>query len=90
MSLELILAEIRQWEAGQPQNGARDEAVRYLVAGTIAPFLGQQATQRVLQPVANDNSRLLSSVEDVLATFLGGKAASHLVNRAMDRVIVRI
>ena len=89
MSLKLILDEIRHWEAERSQSRARDEAVRRQVAGAIGPILGERATARVLQPLTEDNSRLLSSVESVLVTFLGARAASRLVNRAMDRATMR-
>lgn len=88
MSLDSILAKAREWEARRVRDGSIDEGVRRHVARMVEPFLGQGAVGRVV-PAAGESSHLLAEVERTLAIFLGAKAASAVVTRAMDRVTVR-
>ncbi|MBS1854009.1 MAG: hypothetical protein JST11_01485 [Acidobacteria bacterium] len=88
MSVDLILSEMRRWDARRASDRSVDEAVRRHITGAIRPFLGDGAVSRILPPAA-DSSRLLAAAENGLATFLGAKAAYALVNRAMDRVTMR-
>ena len=89
MSLSLILAKMRGWEAERHADGTRAEAIRRHLADTLQPLLGKQATERILLSVASDDSQLLCTVEDALSTFLGAKAAAAVVTNAVDRGFVR-
>ena len=81
---------MRQFERSAPETGRTGEQVKLRVADMIAPYLGREATQSVLQPVANNGENLLSSVEPILALFLGGRAASRLVSNVVDVTLVRV
>jgi len=87
--IDLILANIRRWEKTRASSAAQDQLVREQIAECLKPFLGEQGTQRVLVLQANDNARLLSTVENILRTFVGQKAAEAVVSRAMDSAIIR-
>jgi hypothetical protein len=88
MSIDLILGKVRQWEARRSSDGSVDDAVRRQIARALEPILGQGAVSRVLPP-PGESSRLLADAERVLVTFLGAKAASALLDRAMDRATMR-
>ena len=88
-----ILASIRQriprFEANK-NSPQRRQAMKRLVADQIGPFLGNKAAAALLELVSENCQNLLSTVEPVLADFLGSRAASDLVNRVLDASIVRI
>jgi anti-sigma factor RsiW len=85
-----VLAGIRRWEGetSQPEKGGT--AVKRRVEAQIEPFLGQQAAARLLESVPDDGSNLLSTIEPVLANFLGSRAASELVGHVVEAAIMRI
>lgn len=89
MVLAQVQSAIQQWEASAPQTGRTGAPVKRRVAHEIAPFLGPDATNSILQPVAPGGENLLSSIEPVLALFLGGRAAAHLVTYVVDAALIR-
>lgn len=72
------------WEEQSLEGAAKGR-----VATRIAPFLGNAATDKILEPVPDTGENLLSTVEPVLALFLGNRAAAHLVNRVVDTALLR-
>jgi anti-sigma factor RsiW len=87
---EGIRQRIGAWETTRRNPEQSDEAVRNRVARQIAPFLGNAAALRVLEPVRGNHQHLLSTVEGVLSEFLGPGAAAVLVNRVIDSAIVKV
>jgi len=85
-----LLAGIQDWEAAAANAGLRVEGIRRRVAGSVEKYLGTPATSKILQSVSGDGGNLLSTVEPVLAVFLGRKAASDLVSHVAEAAIVRI
>ena len=82
--LTQMCAALHLWE-----EQSREGAAKGRVATRIAPFLGSAATDKILQPVPDSGENLLSTVEPVLALFLGNRAAAHLVNRVVDTALLR-
>jgi len=78
-----LLASLRNWELSRP-------AVKRRVASAIEAYLGRQATERVLEPVPESGENVLSTIEPVLALFLGNRTASRLVSHVVTESIVRI
>ncbi len=81
--LPQVLASLRNWESSRP-------AVKRKVAAAIEAYLGRQATERVLGPVPESGENVLSTIEPVLALFLGNRTASRLVSHVVTESIVRI
>jgi hypothetical protein len=81
--LPQVLASLRNWESSRP-------AVKRRVASAIEAYLGRQATERVLEPVPESGENVLSTIEPVLALFLGNRTASRLVSHVVTESIVRI
>ena len=79
---------IRNWES-RPAPNRGGAAMRGEVARKIAPFLGPRASAHILSGVSGNGEDLLSTIEPVLALFLGNRAASRLVDRIVDSVLVR-
>jgi len=71
------------------ESGCTGEQVKGRVASEIAPYLGSMATQSVLQPITDTSQNLHSSIEPVLALFLGGRAASRLIRHVEDAALIR-
>jgi hypothetical protein len=80
---------MQRWEDTARESGRTGEPVKRRVATEIAPYLGPLATHAVLQPVTDSSENLLSSMEPVLALFLGGRAASRLVSHVVDVALIR-
>jgi hypothetical protein len=53
----------------------------------LAPFIGDAATAKLLAAVSEDGRDLLSTLEPVLARFLGISAAAELVNHLVESAI---
>lgn len=89
---EDVLARIRlaidNWTA-EPAAQRTGEPLKQRVAHEIAPYLGAQASRRIVTGVADSCEDLLSTVEPVLALFLGGRAAARLVDHLVEAVLVR-
>lgn len=92
--LEAIWQGVRQrivrWETARLGAEKTDEAIRSRVAIHIAPFLGNAAARKTLQPIQGDHRHFLAGAEGVLGEFLGHAAAATLVNRVVDEAIVKI
>jgi len=77
-----VLARIRlaidDWKTA-PAPGRTGETLKLRVAHEIAPYLGALASRRIVTGVADTGENLLSTVEPVLALFLGSRAAARLV-----------
>ncbi len=84
-----VLSGIRRWEADRTRPDRSGDAVKRRVAYEVGPYLGPQATQRLLESVSAEGENLWSTVEPVLALFLGSRAASTLVTHVIDQAIVR-
>jgi hypothetical protein len=82
--VEEVLSGIRRWAADR---SAEPDGVKMRVAAEIGRYLGPRAADRILEKVPDQH--LLSSIEPVLADFLGRRAAQHLVEHVVDRAIVR-
>jgi hypothetical protein len=87
--LPQILATLHQWEVSRTAS-AKGEPVKRRVAAEIEAYLGRQATERVLEPVPESGENMLSTIEPVLALFLGNRTASRLVSHVVTESIVRI
>ena len=70
-------------QGGKPAPPRRDPRQ---IASILTPYLGASGAQSVLRPVAGNHANLLSTVEPVLAMFLGAAAASRLTERIIDSV----
>jgi len=81
---------MRNWEADRSQTDPGGLAVKGRVASAITPFLGREGMQLLLQRVSGDNRNLLSTIEPVLADFLGTRASSELVNHVVDAAMMRV
>jgi hypothetical protein len=79
-----VLARARDWNAGQEPAKTKE-----VLTDGVRPYLGARATETIVSGAAPDGHDLLSSVEPVLAIFLGRRAAGRLVTRVFDRVLVR-
>ena len=85
-----LLAEIRGWEAAAARAGPAGEGIKRRVAGQVEKYLGAPATGKILLSVSDDGGNLLSTIEPVLALYLGRTAASRFVSRLVDARIVGI
>jgi len=77
---------IRNWES-ERASGNWMQGVKTRVLRQLGPFLGSQGADSLLEPVAQDGGNLLSTIEPVLAEFLGNRAASNLVGRVVDSAL---
>ena len=86
--LPQIQQAISDWRT---QTAARGNAtsVKRQVAHIIGPFLGPRASVHILRGVTDGGENLLSTIEPVLALFLGSRAAGHLVEHVVESVLVR-
>ena len=81
------MSEIRSFQAARSDAQWHTE-MKSRVALEIGRFLGSNGARILLQPVAENGGNLLSTIEPVLAEFLGPRAASELVSRVVDTSIV--
>jgi hypothetical protein len=88
--LASLLAGIQVLESGTAKGGYTVEGTKRRVAGCLEKYLGALTAGKILQSAADDGSNLLSTVEPVLALFLGRKAAGCLVSRIVEAANVRI
>jgi hypothetical protein len=84
-----VLSGIREWAARRNDEDPDAQMVKGRVAAELAAYLGTDGATKALQPVT-DNQKLLPALESVLAIFLGCRAAARLIQRIIDRAIVRI
>jgi hypothetical protein len=82
------LAGIRKWDAAASQSSGRG-GVRTRVARELEAYLGPAATRKILSKVSDDGNNLLSTIEPVLALFMGRQAASVFVSHVVDATLVR-
>lgn len=87
--LARIRSEIRAFQASR-SDGQWNAEMQSRVAQKIGVFLGKNGARMLLRPVADDGGNLLSTIEPVLAEFLGQRAASELVSHVIDTSIVDI
>jgi len=87
--LSRIQNRIRTWEARRSADGW-GAAAKERTAREIGPFLGNNGARILLRPVSDNGCNLLSTIEPLLANFLGKRAASELVSRVVEVAIVRI
>ncbi|PWU09697.1 MAG: hypothetical protein C5B51_05885 [Terriglobia bacterium] len=80
---------LRKWEAARLQLDAHGDVLKLRVVSELAPYVGAAAAKRILRAVEDSGENLLSTIEPVLGLFLGKSAAASLVNRIIDRVIMR-
>jgi hypothetical protein len=80
-----VLSRARDWNAGHEPAKTRE-----VLTDGVRPYLGDRATDRLVSGAAPDGHDLLSSVEPVLAIFLGRRAAGRLVTRVFNRALVRL
>jgi hypothetical protein len=73
------------WESAP----GRDEAVKTRLGSELAPFLGPRATEQLLEGASVQRENLLSTVEPVVALFLGCRAASTLIDQIVVHSILR-
>jgi len=83
-----IFAAMRQWRAAANSAGKVGPTLHRRVAVELRPYLGSSAAGAVLDDVSDSSANLLSTIEPVLAGFLGARAASLLVSRIVDTLIV--
>jgi len=82
--LEQILSRIRDWaKASEPEK----VRARRRVAEMLSPYFGSAGAWQVVQPLREGSGELLGSIEPVLATFLGEKAAAKLMTDIVDAVL---
>jgi hypothetical protein len=87
---EGVRRRIINWETARRKPEHSDEKIRNRVATQIAPFLGNAAARKVLEPIHGDNQRFLAGAEGVLGEFFGRGAAADLVSRVVENAIVNI
>ena len=87
--LAALVADIVRWQAARSQPDRNGDAMRRRVATELAPFLGPEVAERMLQRVAASGEDLLSAIEPMLALFLGNQAASLLVSHVVDGALVK-
>lgn len=83
-----VLARMREWldrRSGHPAANSR----RQVVVAAIQPFLGANGAQTVIGRVSPGDADLISTVEPVLADFLGRRTAQILVDGIIDVAITR-
>ena len=78
-----ILAGIESWKSVP----SRNKALKERVGSDLAPFLGGRAMEQLLSAVSEEGDNLLSTVEPVVALFLGCRAASALIDHIVGRSI---
>lgn len=79
-----ILAGAHRWEST-----VSPDAVKRRVGTAVAPFLGGNATRDLMGTVSETGENLLSTLEPVIALFLGCRAASRMFDRVVDRSILK-
>ncbi len=84
--VEELLARLA--EKQMAWTGASGPALKRKVASELAPYVGPEAAERILQLVADNGENLLSTVDSALRLFLGKAAASRLTSRIVDRAIL--
>lgn len=84
-----LLASLAQVQQKLDREGASGEPLKRRVQLELAPYLGEAAAERILLPVTASGENLLSTIEPVLRLFLGKSASTRVVNRIVDRAIVR-
>jgi hypothetical protein len=80
-----IRTEMERWESDL----SRDKAVKSKMSSELAPFLGRHATDQLFRTVSTRGENLLSTVEPVLALFLGCRTASTLIDQIVTHAILR-
>ena len=83
--LTSVLAGMEHWDSA----AAKDEAVKATVRSELTPFLGPHGTSELMAKVSARGEDLLTTVEPVLALFLGCRAAALLVSQIMTHAILR-
>jgi hypothetical protein len=78
-----VLGRIGEWLHQRRREGPP----RRLIAAELAPYLGDRCAGDLMLRVSPSGENLLSTVEPVLALFLGGRAAGKLVSHVVDRAI---
>jgi hypothetical protein len=87
MLLTALREQIRRWESARGETPEVREELRRKVVLELAPFIGDAAASKLLAAVSDDGGNLLSTLEPVLAAFLGISAAAELINHLVDSVI---
>jgi hypothetical protein len=82
-----IRAAMHQWDAQRSSPEWTGEALKIRVAQVIEPYLGEEGARTVLLKVEDNGCNLLSTLEGVLADFLGKRAAAELVNQVVDEAL---
>lgn len=81
-----LLARLARKQRGWTE--ASGPALKRKVALELAPYVGLEAAEAILQEVADNGENLLSTVDAALRLFLGKAAASRLTSRIVDRAIL--
>ncbi len=84
-----LMASIISWKVSRAEPDGKADAVTLRVASELGSYLGRNGTDRIMESVSYNAENLLSTVEPLLALFLGARAAAVLVNRIVDTAIVR-
>jgi hypothetical protein len=79
--------QIQKWQSGRGETAEVREELRRKVVLELAPFIGDAAAGKLLAAVSDDGRNLLSTLEPVLAAFLGISAAAELINHLVDSAI---
>jgi len=87
--VEDLLTGMRQWRDRQTRDPFANSRRKQRVAREIAPFLGSAGAEEILSRVRPEGDNLIPTVEPVLTSFLGRRAAERLVNHVVDAAIVR-
>jgi hypothetical protein len=85
--LAKLRTRLRNLQAIQSRPERRGKQLKHRVTMELGAFLGRQAVQSLLKPVAENGENLLSTIEPVLANFLGDRAAAELASRVVDAAI---
>jgi hypothetical protein len=80
--LTQLLSLIRK-QAGS-ESERRLVVLKLGIRSRVGPFLGPQATERVLQSASGDGGKLLSTLEPMLAMFIGRRAARLLIDQVVS------
>ena len=85
--LNAVLERINEWDKNSARSGEASSAVKQTFAAELERYLGARAAGRILRSVSDDGDNLLSTVEPLLALFLGREAASQFVTRVLDTAL---
>jgi hypothetical protein len=84
-----LLSNLAQVQDRLTREGVSGESLKRRVLSELIPYVGTAPAERILEPVTPGGENLLSTIEPMLRLFLGRTASARLVDRIVDRAIMR-